>query len=164
MVFTIGRNKPIGMDITLEGGTGAMVKRIKFSVALLLVVMVVIPMAVATGDEKTKTYRVSYSGKMVVDKPIDIGRDLKGVKLESIYFSKNEALVIVWNRTPSRVKAHVAIALFNDKNRLIAAGAESSKPIGIRSGKQANYKFKFKNFVSSFKGVSRFHLAFVVVK
>ena len=142
-----------------------MVKRIKFSLALLLVVMMAVPMAVVVGDEKPKTYhRVSYSGKMLVDKPIDIGIDLKGIKLESIFFSENEALVIVWNRTPSRVKAYVAIALFNDKNRLIAAGAKSSKPIGIRSGKQANYNFKFKNFISDLKEVSRFHLAFVVEK
>ena len=142
-----------------------MVKRIKFSLVLLLVAMMVFPMTIAIGDEKPKTYhRVSYSGKMLVDTPIDIGIDLKGVKLESIFFSGNEALAIVWNRTPSRVKAYVAIALFDDKNRLIAADAESSKPIGIRSGKQANYNFKFKNFISDFKGVSRFHLVFVVVK
>ncbi len=142
-----------------------MAKRIKSFLALLFVVMMVVPMAVAVGDEKPKTYyRVSYSGKMLVDKPIDIGKDLKGVKLESIFFSKNEALVIVWNRTPSRVKAHVAIALFDDKNRLIAAGVELSRPIGIRSGKQANYTFKFKNFTSDLKKFSRFHLAFVVVK
>ncbi len=142
-----------------------MAKRIKSFLALLFVVMMVVPMAVAVGDEKPKTYyRVSYSGKMLVDKPIDIGKDLKGVKLESIFFSKNEALVIVWNRTPSRVKAHVAIALFDDKNRLIAAGVELSRPIGIRSGKQANYTFKFKDFTSDLKKFSRFHLAFVVVK
>jgi hypothetical protein len=148
-----------------RGGQLAMVKRIRSSLALLLGVMMLVPMAGAVGDEKPKTYyRASYSGKMLVDKPIDIGIDLKGVKLESIFFSKNEALVIVWNRTPSRVKANVAIALFNDKNQLVAAGAESSKPIGIRSGKQANYKFKFKDFTSGLKNVSRFHLVFVVVK
>jgi hypothetical protein len=142
-----------------------MVKGIKFSVVLLFVMTMVVPMAVAVGDEKPKTYhRVSYSGKMVVDKPIDIGIDLKGIKLESIFFSENEALVILWNRTPSRVKAYVAIALFNDKNRLIAAGDKSSKPIGIRSGKQASYNFKFENFISDLKEVSRFHLAFVVQK
>lgn len=142
-----------------------MAKTVKFSLALLVIVMMLFPMAVALGDEKPKTYyRVSYSGNVFVDKPIDIGLDLKGVKLESIFFSKNEALVIVWNRTPNRVKAHVAVALFDDKNRLVAAGAESSKPIGIRSGKQANYKFKFKDFTSDLKKVPRFYLAFVVVE
>ena len=147
------------------GGTVAMVKKAKLSIALLLAAMMVVPMSVATGDEKPKTYhRFSYSGKILVDKPIEIGIDLKGVKLESIFFSGNEALVIVWNRTPSRVKAYVAIALFDDKNQLIGAEAASSKPIGIRSGKPANYNFKFKNFISDFEGVSRFHLVFVIVK
>ena len=142
-----------------------MVKIIKFSLVLLLVAMMVLPTAIAIGDEKQKTYyRVFHSGKILIDKPIEISVDLKGVKLESIFFSGNEALVIVWNRTPSTVKAHIAIALFDDKNQLIAAEAESSKAIGIRSGKQANYKFKFKNFISDFKGVTRFHLVFVIVK
>lgn len=138
-------------------------KKIKFSL-FILVAMVFLPMAIAAGEEKPKTYhRASYSGKMIVDKIIEIGLDHKGVKLEAITFSGNEALLIAFNRTPSGVKANVGVALFDEKNQLIAAESDS-RATGIRSGKQGNFKIKFKKFLSGFKGVARFYLVFVIVE
>ena len=95
---------------------------------------------------------------------MQIGRDHKGIKLEAITFSGDEATVIVWNRTPNGVKGHVGIALYDKKNQLIAAESDSAsmvrKVTKIRSGKQASLKVKFKKFVPNFKGVAKYRLVF----
>ena len=129
---------------------------------LFLVAVVIVPLALASGQEKPKTYYpVSYGGAMEVNKIIEIGLDHRGVKIEAITFSGNEALLVTWNRTPSGVKASVGVALFDAKNQLIAAESDS-RATGIRSGKQGNFKIKFKKFLSDFSKVARFHLVFVI--
>lgn len=134
-------------------------KTIKFFL-LILVAMMILPMAMATGEEKPRTLsRVSHSGKMVINKIIQIDIDHKGVKLDAVTFSGDEALLVAWNGRPSSVKASAAIALFDANNRLIAAESNSGS---IRSGKQANFKIKFKKFLLDFKGVTHFHLVFVI--
>ncbi len=138
-----------------------MMKKARFSI-LILAALVIFPRVIAKGEEKAKTYTpISYGRAMIVDKVIEIGIDHKGVKLEAITFSGQEALFIAWNRTPSSVKASVGVALFDEKNRLMAA--ESSRTAGIRSGKQTNYKINFKKFLHDFKGATHFHLVFVLV-
>ena len=132
-----------------------------FAVAVALIVG---PIAMADEGEKIKTFhRASWAGNVVMDKPIEIAKDIQGVKVESIYFSGDQALIIVWNRTPKLVKANVGVALFDQHNNLLASEADSH-PIGIRSGKQGNFKIKFKKFLADCKEAARFHLVFVIVK
>jgi len=53
------------------------------------------------------------------------------------------------------------VALFDQKNRLIAAQADS-KAGGVGAGKQGNFKVDFKKFLADFSGISHFHLVFVI--
>lgn len=132
--------------------------------AFFLIAMMV-PMALTAGTEKPVNYsRMTHGGKVVVGKAMNIGRDHKGIKLEAITFSGAEATVIVWNRTPNGITGHVGIALYDKKNRLIAAASDSTsvmrKVTKIRPGKQANFKVKFKKFLPNFKGVAKYRLVF----
>ncbi len=140
-----------------------MVRLAKFSILALAIVMI---LPLAADAAKTSTmYRVSHFGKVVVGKPIEIGLDHKGVKMETITFSEDEVTVLLWNRTPSSVKGHVGVALFDQKNRLMAAESDSQSITrtftNIRPGKQANLKVKFKKFLSSFKGVAKYQVVLV---
>ena len=142
-----------------------MFARIKLPAFFLIAMM--FPMALTAATEKMVNYsRMTHGGKVVVGKAMDIGRDHKGVKVEAITFSRDaaEATVIVWNRTPNGVTGHVGIALYDKKNRLIAAQSDSTsvmrKMTKIRSGKQANFKIKFKKFLPNFKGVAKYRLVF----
>jgi len=138
-----------------------MIRKARLSL-FVLIAMVVLPGTIAGAQEKPKTYYpASYSGNFVGNKIIEIGLDHRGVKVEAITFSGNEALLVTWNRTPSGVKANAAVALFDTKNQLIAAESDS-RAGGIRSGKQGNFKIKFKKFLPDFTGVARFHLVFVI--
>ncbi|MDH3670686.1 MAG: hypothetical protein OES46_05910 [Gammaproteobacteria bacterium] len=134
--------------------------------AFFLIAMIV-PMALSAATEKAKSVnysRITHGGKVVVGKSMDIGRDHKGIKLEAISFSGDEAIVIVWNKRPTGVSGHVGIALYDAKNRLIAAESDSMsmvrKVTKIRSGKQANFRVKFKKFLPNFKGVAQYRLVF----
>ncbi len=140
-----------------------MFARIKLPAFFLIAMMV--PMALTAATEKPVNYsRMTHGGKVVVGKAIGIGREHKGVKVEAITFSGAEATVIVWNRTPNGITGHVGIALYDKKNRLIAAASDSTsmmrKMTKIRSGKQANFKVKFKKFLPNFKGVAKYRLVF----
>lgn len=140
-----------------------MFAKIKLPAFFLIAMMV--PMALTAGTEKPVNYsRITHSGKVVVGKSMQIGRDHQGVKLEAITFFGAEATVIVWNRTPNGVTGHVGIALYDAKNRLIAAESDSTsmmrKVTKIRPGKQANFKVKFKKFLPNFKGVAKYRLVF----
>ncbi len=140
-----------------------MFARIKLPAFFLIAMMV--PMALTAATEKPVDYsRMTHGGKVVVGKAIGIGREHQGVKVEAITFSGAEATVLVWNRTPNGVTGHVGIALYDKKNRLIAAASDSTsmmrKMTKIRSGKQANFKVKFKKFLPNFKGVAKYRLVF----
>jgi hypothetical protein len=140
-----------------------MFARIKLPAFFLIAMMV--PMALTAATDKPVNYsRITHGGKVVVGKSMNIGRDLKGVKLEAITFSGAEATVIVWNKRTTGVAGHVGIALYDKKNRLIAAESDSTsvmrKMTKIRSGKQANFKIKFRKFLPNFKGVAKYRLVF----
>lgn len=140
-----------------------MFARIKLPVFFLIAMMV--PLGLPAATEKAVSYsRITHGGKVIVGKSMNIGRDHKGVKVEAITFSGDEATVIVWNRTPNGVSGHVGIALYDKKNRLIAAESDSAsvmrKMTKIRSGKQASFKIKFKKFLGSFRGVAKYRLVF----
>lgn len=133
--------------------------------AFILVAMI-LPMAVTAATTAPATFsRITHSGKVITGKSMEIGKDHKGVKLEAITFSGDEAVVIVWNRTPTSVKGHIGIALYDKKKRLIAAESDSQSltrsMMKIRAGKTANFKIKFKKFMPNFKGVATYRLVFV---
>ncbi|MFQ5937478.1 MAG: hypothetical protein ACE5LB_13830 [Acidiferrobacterales bacterium] len=142
-----------------------MLAKAKLSVFVLaLAALIVIPMNV-DAKKARQMYRVSHVGRVITDKPIEIGVDNKGVKLETITFTGDEATIIVWNRTPHSVKAHIGLALYSKKNFLLAASSDSASFTRtftqIRAGKQANFKIKFEKFMHSFDGVSKYALVFV---
>lgn len=108
---------------------------------------------------------VSYQRSMIAGTPIEVGIRLKGVKLESIFFGKNEALVILWNKTPESVKPNIGIALFDRRGKLVATGFDSRTfKMPLRAGKQGNYKLRFDKFISNYKAVASFKLVFSLTK
>lgn len=135
--------------------------------ALAVTAVFAIPSARAAEAPKTFSH-ISHTGKVIVDKPVELTLVHKGVKLESISFSGNEALIIVWNRTPKAVKGHIGIALFDPKGRLVAAESDAQSVTraiaSIRSGKQTNFKVRFKKFLSDFEGVAQYRLVFAIVE
>ncbi len=133
---------------------------------LLLAAALVPSLAVTAGAKEPVTYsRIIHSGNMVADKPIEIALDLNGVKLEAITFSGNEAVVVVWNRTPVGVTAHVGIALYDEQDQLIAAESDSQSIkrtlSKIKPGKAVNLKIKFKKFIPDFKNIAHYKLVLV---
>ncbi|MDH3669807.1 MAG: hypothetical protein OES46_01420 [Gammaproteobacteria bacterium] len=136
---------------------------------LVLAVTVVFAIPSAKAAEAPNNFsRISHAGKVIVDKPVELALVHKGVKLESISFSGNEVLVIVWNRTPKAVKGHIGIALFDSKGRLVAAESDAQSVTraiaSIRSGKQTGFKVRFKKFLSNFEGVTQYRLVFAIVE
>ena len=131
---------------------------------LALAAIVLLPVT-ADAKKETTLHRLTHVGRVVLDKPIEIGKDNKGVKLETITFSGDEAIVIIWNRTPASVKAHVGLALYDKRNFLLAAESDAASFTrtftNIRAGKQANFKIKFDKFVPNFKEVAKYALVFI---
>ena len=109
----------------------------------------------------------SFSGKMAGNIPIDVGLEVRGVKLESVYFGDNmEALFIFWNRTPATVRPEVGIALFDKSGKLLGTGyqRDSIRRRAVRSGKQMNYKLHFDKFIDDYSKVASFQLVFSIVE
>jgi len=110
---------------------------------------------------------LTYTGKMTPNSPIDVGLDVRGVKLESIFFGDNmEALVILWNKTPATVRPEVGIGLFDKSGTLLATGYASSKfsSSTVRAGKQKNVTLRFDKFIENYQNVAKFQLVFSVVE
>jgi len=108
----------------------------------------------------------SFSGKMASNKPIDVGIEVSGIKLESIYFSDNmEAMIILWNRTPATARPEVGVALFDKSGKLLGTGYQSNsiRRTTVRAGKQMNYTLHFDKFVNDYSKVASFQLIFSVV-
>ena len=136
---------------------------------LVLAVTAVFTIPGAKAAEAPENFsRISHTGRAIADKPVKLALDHKGVKLKSIGFSGNQALVIVWNRTPKAVKGNIGIALFDPKGRLVAAESDAQSVTraiaSIRSGKQTSFKVRFKKFLSGFEGVARYRLVFAIVE
>ena len=108
----------------------------------------------------------SFSGKMTGNTPIDVGLEVRGVRLESVYFGDNlEALLIFWNRSPATVRPEVGIALFDKSGKLLGTGyqSDSLRRRAVRSGKQMNYKLHFDKFIDGYSKVASFQLVFSIV-
>lgn len=137
------------------------------SLALLAAGLLLLPGV--TVAEKYKTHdRVSVGGKVTQGTPIDLGIEHQGVKLEAITFEEDEATLIVWNKTTGKVNVNAGLALFDEGGLLIAAQSDD-RPMtrsifSIRSGKQANLKFKFGKFLSYIPEESQFRLVVALVE
>lgn len=129
-----------------------------------LFVLVLFPINV-DAKKDINMHRVTHAGKVILDKPIEIGVDNRGVRVETITFSGDEALVVVYNRTPRPVKAHIGLALYDNHDDLLAAESEATSFTrtfsDVRAGKQANFKIKFGKFIVNFDGASTYALVFV---
>jgi hypothetical protein len=110
-------------------------------------------------------HRVTHVGNVILDKPIEVGVDNRGVRVETITFSGDEALVVVYNRTPRPVKAHLGIALYDERDDLLAAESDAasfSRTFSdVRAGKQEHFKVKFGKFMVNFDSASKYVLVFV---
>jgi hypothetical protein len=133
------------------------------------VVALILLIASVAGAGKFKSHdRLAFTGKVTTGRPIEIGIDHGGVKLEAITFSENEALVIIWNRTPGKVNVNAGLALFDRTGQLMAAESDD-RPItrsvlSIRAGKQANLKIKLKKFLSDVGEAAQFQLVVTIVE
>jgi hypothetical protein len=110
--------------------------------------------------------RDSIKGAVVVNLPIDVGMVVQGIKVESIYFGKKEALVILWNRTPKSAKTSLGLALFDKESKLIGIGKFQRTNIldytTVRSGKQAKFGLNYEKFINDIEKVSSFQLVLSV--
>lgn len=108
----------------------------------------------------------SFAGPMALDQPIEIGIDVKGVKMQSVYFSGTEAMVIMWNRRPQSTKVTVDVAVYDRAGKLLAVGQKKfSLGSGtIRAGKQANYNFDFGSYVQDLSQAAAFSAVFSVAE
>lgn len=115
--------------------------------------------------QNVSIHRVTHAGNVILDKPIEVGVDNRGVRVETITFSGDEALVVVYNRTPRPVKAHLGIALYDERGDLLAAESDAASFTrtfsDVRAGKQEHFKVKFGKFMVNFDGASKYALVFV---
>ena len=107
----------------------------------------------------------SIAGKYSPDAPIELNLDVKGVKLQSIYFSGKQAMVILWNRRPKGVGVSVDVTLYDAQGKLIAVGKRPVSLIGgsIRAGKQENFNFDFSHYVADMGQVATYAVVFSVI-
>ncbi|MBL4865262.1 MAG: hypothetical protein JKY67_02670 [Pseudomonadales bacterium] len=134
---------------------------------LITFVLIFTSHAVFAATKSEVVGSLTYSHKMAPATPIDIGLELQGVKVESIYFSENmEALAILWNKTPMTVRPEIGVALFDKSGKLIGTGQSSAKfkSSSIRAGKQKNYTLQFDKFLNDYKNVAKFQLIFSIVE
>lgn len=106
--------------------------------------------------------RDSIKGVVVINQPIDVGMTVQGIKVESIYFDKKEALVILWNRTPKSAKTNLGLALFDKEGKLMGIGNFKSNDLlattTVRSGKQAKFELNYEKFINDVEKVSSYQL------
>ena len=109
----------------------------------------------------------SFSSKMIGNIPIDVGLEVRGVKLESVYFDDNlQALAIFWNRSPNTVRPEVGIALFDKSGKLLGTGyqGDAIRRKAVGAGKKMNYKLYFDKFISDYSKVASFKLVFSIIE
>ena len=133
---------------------------------LIILLFTLSASAVSAANKFEVQGTLTYSGTMAGNIPIDVGLEVLGVKLESVYFSENmSVLVILWNRTPNTVRPEVGIALYDKSGKLLGTGYQSYS-IGrttVRGGKQMNYWLHFDKFINDYSNVARFELVFSIV-
>jgi len=125
-----------------------------------------------TNASAESQYNVStaknYYAKFKAQQPIDIGLDVHGVKLDSIFFDKStlQAFIILMNRTPVAVSAEVGVSIFDSKGKLIASGIDvtgfSFTGDKVDPGKQKNIKLSFDKFINDYSDAATFQLVFSI--
>jgi len=137
-------------------------------VAMMLMILFVGSQAAsaeAEGTPKTVLGVDSFAGKVVLDQPIEMNIDVKGVKLQSIYFSDKKAMVILWNRRPKSVGVNVDVVLVDAKGKVVAVGKRPASLMGgsIRAGKQSNFNFDFGGYITDMSQVTAYSVVFSAV-
>lgn len=141
-----------------------------FVAAVVLAVATVaapLPAVAAEAPEKQAVAgRDAFTAALVADQPIDMNLDVKGVKMQSVYFSGTEAMVIMWNRRPKTAKVNVDVVLFDAAGKVIAVGKRSLSLAGgsIRAGKQSNFSFDFGGYVAGVSDAAKFTAVFSVLE
>ncbi len=139
----------------------------KCAVSILFTTLALFVLFPSNVDAKkdVSVHRVTHAGNVILDKPIEVGVDNRGVRVETITFSGDEALVVVHNRTPRPIKAHLGIALYDERDDLLAAESDTASFTrtfsDVRAGKQEHFKVKFGKFIINFDGASKYALVFV---
>lgn len=129
--------------------------------AIMLGAVLAMPMLAGAAEQaaaKAAASKGMFSGAMVQDRPIDIGIDVRGVKMESVYFNGTEAMVILWNRSSKPARTVVDVAVFNKEGKMIAVGQKKFSLAGssIRAGKQANVNLDFSGYLPNFSEAASF--------
>lgn len=109
------------------------------------------------------TASTAWGGKVTLNQPLPTPVEVDGVKVESVYFSESEALVIVWNKGTRSVDVALGLALFDGKGRLLATGRDVSGlrlgGNGVKPGRQATFRYDFGDFVGNVGNARTFQLA-----
>lgn len=125
--------------------------------------------AMAAGQYKIQGSK-SYKANIKTQQPIQIGMEVSGVALDSVFFDKSslQGFVILMNRTPVAVSAEVGISLFDARGKLLATGIDvtgfSFTGDKVRAGDQKNVKLSFDKFLNDYSDVASFQLVFSVVE
>lgn len=125
--------------------------------------------AMAEGQYKIQGSK-NHKANIKIQQPIQIGMEVSGVALDSVFFDKSslQAFVILMNRTPIAVSAEVGIALFDARGNLLATGIDVSgfslTGDKVRAGNQKNVKLSFDKFLNDYSNVASFQLVFSVVE
>ena len=134
------------------------------------VISIFLALSLFSGSANATPYEIlrdSSSGAMIINQPIDLDINIKGVKAESIYFGEKEALIILWNRTPKPVSTHLGLALFDSEGKIMGTGTirvEDFLNLGgtVRSGKQKSFRLNYKDFINNIENVSSYQIVFSV--
>ncbi|PIE43020.1 MAG: hypothetical protein CSA50_07445 [Gammaproteobacteria bacterium] len=112
----------------------------------------------------------TFSTRLKTQQPIDIGLEVNGVRLNSIFFDKDkmEAFLIFRNRTPVKVTTEVGVALFDSSGKLVATGIDvtgfSFSGDSVGAGEQKNVKLAFARFINDYSEARSFQLVFTIVE
>jgi len=129
------------------------------------VISILLTLSLLSSVASANILRDSTNGAIVINQPIDLNMNIKGVKAESIYFGEKEALIILWNRTPKSVKAHLGLALFDNDGNIMGTGIvriEDFLNLGgtVRSGKQKSFRLNYADFINDIENVASYQLVF----
>lgn len=144
---------------------------IQRGLAVFLMALIAALSSQAMADDQYKTQgSKSYKANIKTQRPIQIGMEVSGVALDSVFFDKGtlQAFVILMNRTPVEVRAEVGIALFDARGKLLATGIDvtgfSFTGDKVRAGDQKNVKLSFDKFLNDYSNVASFQLVFSVAE
>lgn len=140
----------------------------KLGIYIILLISTIMSTATASGYEVNSTK--NYYAKFIAQTPIDVGLDVNGVKLDSVFFDKNamQAFLILRNRTPVSANPTVGVSVFDKKGKMIATGIDvtefSFTGESISAGNQKNIKLSLNKFINDFNDADSFQIVFSLGK